>query len=330
MILFVIKRFYDYAGTYGVSNGLRTSAGMVVEELQRQNVRAKLVDAVDGNCVDRLVTQYKPSTVVIEALWVTPDKIQELQKLHPSVRWVVRVHSEIPFLANEGISVGWIAGYLKLGIQVGFNSLDTAEDFISTMSADAVGHVHHLPNIYPVRRMVTRTHPKTGHLNVGCFGAIRPLKNQLIQAFAAVRYAESIRRQLVFHMNGTRPEQGGENNLRTISELMKTSGNTLQLHGWLEHEDFLDLVIQMDICLQVSFTESFNIVAADTVSAGTPLVGSGAIRWLPVGSQADPNSTSDITKHMAKSAAYTVANHAALSADSSKAIQTWMWFLGEE
>jgi hypothetical protein len=37
----------------------------------------------------------------------------------------------------------------------------------------------------------------------------------------------------------------------------------------------------MDIGLQLSFTESFNIVSADFVNHGVPIVVSDAIKWLP-------------------------------------------------
>jgi len=42
----------------------------------------------------------------------------------------------------------------------------------------------------------------------------------------------------------------------------------------MEHNDFIRVVKSMDIGMQVSLSESFNIVAADFVSNGVPLVGS--------------------------------------------------------
>jgi hypothetical protein len=37
----------------------------------------------------------------------------------------------------------------------------------------------------------------------------------------------------------------------------------------------------MDIGLQLSYTESFNIVAADFVKEGVPIIVSDAIKWMP-------------------------------------------------
>ena len=40
----------------------------------------------------------------------------------------------------------------------------------------------------------------------------------------------------------------------------------------MDHESFIELVKSMDMCLQVSFTETFNIVTADAVANSVPVV----------------------------------------------------------
>lgn len=320
MLLFIIKRFYSYNGYEQISNGLKTSATFVVDMLKMEGHKAKLVEAIDGNCIDRLVTEYRPRICILEALWVTPEKLEELRRLHPSVEFVVRIHSEIPFLANEGISIAWLAAYLKIGVKVGFNSHQAREDF------EAIGESLYLPNSYPIRKM-RYEHKRGEALNVGCFGAIRPLKNQLEQALGAIRYAKSIGKKLHFHMNGTRKEQGGDNNLKSIQAAIDATDNSLILHGWLDHEGFLELIKKMDFCLQVSLSESFNIVGADAVSLGVPLIGSAAIRWLPKRSRAVTDSAKAIADKMHE-ADHTTAlmNHEALEHYVSNSIEIWNYF----
>jgi hypothetical protein len=313
----VSKKCYDYDGQEQISNGLRTSARFIVDMLLHEGHRAKLVEAVDGNSVDALIDHYRPSRVVIEALWVTPEKMLELENLWPDVKWVVRIHSEIPFLANEGCAVEWIAEYLKQGVHVAFNSLQTADDF------ESLGKVGYLPNYYPLRK---RRHPKPadGELHIGCFGAVRPLKNQLIQAFAAVKYAQQAGKKLVFHMNGTRTEQNGANNLKNIVALLRATDNDLKLHPWLDHEDFLELISTMDMCLAVSLSESYCITASDAVSMGTPLVGSDAISWLPKRSRADVDNTESIVAAMDRADATTVIMNASYLEDYlQETVRTW-------
>ena len=63
---------------YGVTSGLYNSAQFVVNFLQNYGVEVKLVSVLDGNSVDREVTKFNPDIIVLEALWVTPSKLQEL------------------------------------------------------------------------------------------------------------------------------------------------------------------------------------------------------------------------------------------------------------
>ena len=322
LILFILKKFHDYDHHHhyhSISNGLKNSCIFVVDLLLSEGYRAKLVEAIDGNSIDALVAQNRPHRVVLEAVWVTPAKIAELQRLHPTVKWTVRVHSEIPFLANEGMAVGWLAEYLKLGVEVSFNSKQTSEDV-----SPVLGPCTWLPNYYPLRK--PRQHRPDYHdrINIGCFGAIRPLKNQLIQAFAAIRYAKEKGKKLFFHMNGTRQEQGGNNNLKNLISLFTATGHELVLHPWMNHDEFLELIAQMDACMQVSLSESFCIVASDAVSMGVPLVGSEAIDWLPRMSLADPSSAESICDALERSGKITVwLNHEALTNYLHTAAKQW-------
>jgi hypothetical protein len=320
VILFIIKKSYTYSGPGKVSSGLRTSALFVVDMLKMEGHRAELAEAVDGNCIDRLVTEARPRIVILEAIWVTPAKLAELRRLHPHVRFVVRVHSEIPFLANEGNSIAWLAEYRKLGVEVAFNSEQAADDFA------AIAPSLYLPNTYPLRKL-RYPHRRGGELHVGCFGAVRPLKNQLIQALAAIRYAQRLGKKLHFHMNGSRTEQGGNSNLKAIEAAFAATGHELVLHPWLDHHDFLELVAKMDFCLQVSLSESFNIVSADAVSLGVPLIGSAAIRWLPRRSRAPVDSAAAIADKMGLADEITVQmNHAALEDYVTASAEIWNRF----
>ena len=100
-------------------------------------------------------------------------------------------------------------------------------------------------------------------LNIGCFGAIRPLKNQLYQAVAAIEFANSINKKLHFHVNIARVENNGDPVLKNLRNLfINNPKHKLVEHSWLTHEDFINLVRKMDIGLQVSFTETFSPKAA--------------------------------------------------------------------
>src|SRR4029077_3139132 len=239
------------------------SCRFIVDMLRHEGISAKIAVVMDNNDIDREVTQYQADVVVIEALWVVPEKFDILKVLHPNVTWIVRLHSDLPFLASDGIAFNWIAGYIQRGVFVALNKDRTARD-ISALFGDSP-YVLFLPNFYKIEHVCFGS-VDYHNLHIGCFGAIRPLKNQLTQAVAAIEYANAAGRRLQFHMNGTRQEQGGTAALKNIIALFDNSSHELVLHPWLEHRDFLKLMSKMDLAMCDSFSETFCIVAADAVA----------------------------------------------------------------
>lgn len=289
----------SHTGIKTVSSGLLNSASFVNSMLKDNGFNSNLVEVKDNNCIDREVTKYKPDIVIIEALWVVPSKFEVLCKLHPKVKWIIRLHSEIPFIANEGIAMRWIFEYQKFeNVSVSVNSTMALKDFDGILPNPTV----YLPNYYPV----TLFQPKTASLekekdvlNVGCFGAIRPLKNQLYQAVSAIKYADSIGKNLRFHVNVARVENNGDPVLKNLRNLFENnSKHKLIEHSWLSHDQFTSLVKRMDIGLQVSFTETFNIVAADFVNNDVPVIVSDEIDWVFDLYKAEPTDSSTIMKKM--------------------------------
>ena len=90
-VLFILKKRKSSHSNYSVvSSGLFNSANFVSDMLNKNGIESHLVEVIDNNCIDREVTQYKPTHVIIEALWVVPSKFEVLTKLHPNVEWIIR------------------------------------------------------------------------------------------------------------------------------------------------------------------------------------------------------------------------------------------------
>jgi hypothetical protein len=332
-LLFICKRREisygtDTYGTTTLSSGLLNSARLVVEMLQQNGIRSKLVQVTDNNDIDREVTQYRPTVVIIEALWVIPSKFEVLCRLHPNVTWVIRLHSEIPFLANEGMAFEWLYGYKKFypNVQIGGNSKRLNKELHHLLDIPIL----YMPNYYEV------DFDYTGHrqedediVNVGCFGAIRPLKNQLIQAVAAIRFADSIDKTLRFHINSNRVECKGEPIQRNLQDLFVNTEHELVEVPWLDHPEFIEYIKEnIDLGLQVSFTETFNIVAADLVNCNIPLVVSDEVGWSFPLFQANPTSTHSIvnTLHFVwnmRKLKLQFLNKLGLAINGLKSIETW-------
>jgi hypothetical protein len=313
-VLFILKRREDYStdltnfNTYTVSTGMYNSASFVSNMLCDAGVKSKVAVVIDNNGIDREVHQFKPTHVFIEGYWVVPEKFDVLKPLHPTVKWFVRCHSETPFLAQEGIAMQWTFEYLKRGIGVAGNSprvnrelrvIAKASSELALTDRQLEEMMPLLTNYYPVSHHASHVAtPIDDVINVGCFGAFRPLKNHMIQAMAAIDYAEQRGLTLNFHVNSGRVEMAGGNQLKNLKALFDNlPQHQLIEHPWASHAEFLELINEMDICLQVSFTETFNIVSADSVNLGVPTVPSREIVWMHA-PFADPTSTTDIAEKM--------------------------------
>lgn len=336
-VLFICKKNQAYTGrdSYGPNAYTRRSSGLFNStSFVAQAVNGVVVEVVDNNDIDREVSKHKPDYVVIEALWVVPSKFTVLKKLHPTVSWFVHLHSNMPFLALEGVAIEWLYDYLlDHDVKIIVNCKQ-AQASLMAISMKSV----YLPNIYPPH--TTRKHD-TSHecctlshereIHVACFGAIRPMKNQLIQAMAAVEFARKRNKVLFFHINGSRVETNGENILKNLRALFKTQVGVLVEHDWKNHQEFLTTLAMMDIGMQVSLSETFNIVSADMVSVGLPVVVSKEIGWTTCLSQADSASVQDIVKKMERAYKWgfiTKINQLLLKRDSKIATRLWkQWAL---
>jgi hypothetical protein len=333
-ILFICKKREHISEPYshgGKSSGLFNSIRFVVDMLTENFVECKMVEVIDNNGIDSEVFLFKPTHVIIEALWVVPEKFNILTKLHPKVKWYIRLHSEIPFIANEGITFDWINNYTKYNnVFIAVNSDRIHNDLKSLYHKPIL----YLPNFYPIHKIQHQNLKDTDpeNIDIGCFGAIRPLKNHLIQAVSAIRFADKIQKSLKFHINGNRIEGKGEPVLRNLRGLFANKPeHKLIEHDWMPHDTFINLLKTMDLTMQVSFTETYNIVAADAIAAGTPIVCSKEIKFVCPIFYADPTDTENIIKkiHLAY---YTninkinYLNRFGLEKDAKLAKRKWLSF----
>jgi len=295
-VLFILKKrneSWGYTGggsaTSGYPSGLLNSASFVCAMLPQIGIQASLVEVIDNDSIDREVAKAKPDVVIVEALWVVPTKFEVLTKFHPKVKWIVRNHSEIPFLSLEGIGLDWMLQYaLYSNVFISCNRNSSNDDFQFLLGEAnpkqpdgwAKGKVVYLPNFYPTTVGNHSAKSASGFIDISCFGAIRPLKNVALQAVSALRFADSLGKKLRFHINASRIENQGEPVLKSLRTLFTHfTRHQLIEHSWMPHDQFKVLCSTMDMGLQVSFTETFNIVAADMADENVPIVVSTEIDW---------------------------------------------------
>jgi hypothetical protein len=196
--------------------------------------------------------------------------------------------------------------YMKQGVTIASNSPEAYHDMGALADVFDLPHglSAYLPNYYSCEKPKlnwcqvihgAKVNPENNVLHVGCFGAIRPLKNHVHQALAALKYAHQTGKTLFFHINASRVEGSAGPILRCLRSVFSHHPEHQLIEApWMSHADFLDYSANMDVVMQVSMSETFNIVAADAVARGIPTLVSSEVPWSHAVQRANPHDVEDI------------------------------------
>lgn len=297
----LVYRNLTKAPSNGSAIGLGVSALHTVRVLQRAGVDVEATPAAEPKDVhDALSARPSVTHCVLEAPWVSRDAMIELLRAFPRVHFVVRSHSQIGFLQVEPSAIQLLRDLLilqenALNLSVATNSV-TLKRFFETAYG---GHALYLPNLYDLERVTRKrdVEHSSRTLRIGSFGALRLLKNHTTAAAAALMIARKRGADLEFWVSVEDDTQGG---LAVLDALRKMfAGLTwakLVEQPWQDWATFRRTVAGMDLCLQVSMTETFNLTSADAVAEGVPCVVSPAIEWAPDYWKAEPDRLEDIVR----------------------------------
>ena len=120
--------------------------------------------------------------------------------------------------------------------------------------------------------------------------------------------------------------------IKNLRALFVDTRHELVEHGWLKHKDFVKLVGTMDICLQVSISETYNIVAADVVNQRVPVVTTDEIPFVNYFSSVNSNKNVENIIYTMKfnlrfKTVLTILNKFYLFVNSKRAKMVWMNFI---
>jgi hypothetical protein len=280
--------------------GLGVNALHTARVLRRQRVRADVFGVWEPKDVATTLAEMPSVThCLIEALWIGTPDLATLLAQFPRVHFLVRAHSEVGFLQVEPGAITLLRDQMlladqQLNLTIAANSRRLT-DFLRT-AYDA--RVLYLPNLYDLERVHRRRREPHAHrlLRIGSFGALRWLKNHTTAAAAALTIARARGADLEFWMSVDREEHG-----KTVLQAVRNLFAGLpwaRLHEapWLPWAAFRRTVGAMDLTLQPSFTETFNIVTADSVAEGVPAVVSHAVEWVPESWKAEPDEIHEIAR----------------------------------
>ena len=278
------------------AKALRT-AGYIVE-IWPINSFTDLQTLMNAELQARTLAHHVPlSHLVISAPWIPTANLAGLASHNPDLEIVVVSHSNIGFLQADPRAIELLRQGAELAqgcpnFHIGGNS----QRFQTWWQATYSTAMTLLPNMYPMGLARARPIWQHGTLRMGCFCAIRPYKNVLNAAAAALEVGQRLRvTDLEFWISGGRREGGGQTILAAIQQMYLNMPRAKVVErNWQSWPQFLATVGSMDLLLQPSYTEGFNMVTADGIAQGVASVVSDAIAWAPRNWQAATDDACDI------------------------------------
>jgi hypothetical protein len=300
-----------------------------------QDIRNKINETNKQAMNDR---QQPISTVVIAAPWASASDIQALVSNYPHIDFAVVSHSNVAFLQADPQAVKLLREYneIQLGSVGNFRVAGNCIKFTDTWSSLYGVPMLTLPNLYDVstiKNVGQRTPYKNGPVSVGIFGAERPLKNMLTAVAAAIELGKRLNEDVEIWMSSGRTENGGSSVGQAIQQMVSGLPHvTLRQTGWLSWPQFRQVVEQMHVLLNMSYTESFCLVCADGVAEGVASVVGEAIYWTPPNWQANSDNASDVANVAYRLLFDTHAvnlGQSALRSYTNNSIPLWTDYLGK-
>lgn len=284
--------------------GLQVAGYTTAKYLQSVGIDASahaIRDNIDiVNTLKKAKQEGRPYThVAISAPFLSLFDLKSLVTHFNQTKFVVISHSNVGFLQADPSGVALLRAYAKLQHQVkNFYVAGNCPAFVDWFEISYEEPVLLLPNLYPVERRDGKNwNPSaTSGLKVGVLGAIRPEKNFMTAAGAVVEMYSRLQIPTELHMS-----TGGENfrsmTLTAIEQMVADLPEfTLIRHHWDYWDRFIKLIASMDLIIQVSYTESFNMIVADGISQGVPAVISPPIYWGPKEWMSNPDNATEVAQ----------------------------------
>jgi hypothetical protein len=334
--MYVILAYKNFPVAHNVSHiGLGVSALNTAKVLRSSGVVTDVWPILStSTIVERIKTApVRPTHIVIGAPWLPTLDLQVLVHSNPDIHFAVCCHSNVGFLQADPLAITNFRQMLSLEQgALNMSAAGNSQRFCDWI-VEAYGRpCTWLPNLYflesasPVYRR-----PWAGcSLNIGSFGAVRPLKNTLNAVAAALQLHNDMHIPVKFHFSVARVEIGSTV-VRAIDAMVKGVPDFhLIKDDWYQWPDFRQIIRRMDILMQVSYSESFNMVTADGAAESIPSVVSDAIDWAPSDWKAEVDDTLSITRvanNLLNNMHSGAAGFKALLASNVTGLRSWLKWL---
>ena len=299
----VLLCYKNFAAQQGISHiGLGVASLNIAKILMRHGIKANVLPIVNVAALDAALTKDPSIThVEVAAPWLASADLRALTWKYHNVKFAINCHSNVGFLQADTNGVKLMREYLDVELgSLNFNVAGNSIKFVQWVRSAYQAPCVYLPNMYFLDYAVNPNKPvyNGGTLRIGAFGATRPQKNLMSAAGAALELHEELKVDTEFWISSGRREGGPGNTIvnSVIAMCQNVPGFTLKEFGWATWPQFRDLVRKMHLTIQGSYTESFNMVSADSIAEGVPVVASDAIDWVPRYWRANSDNVPDMAR----------------------------------
>lgn len=287
----ILLAYKDISAAPGASHvGLGVTALNCGRVLKGAGLDARPWPVYDGYALEaHLHANAGITHVVMFAPWVDTPFLRGLTARWPRVQFCVACHSNIGFLSADRWACKVIAEQADLEKdRLNFTLAGNCATFCNAIEGAYGQPVTLLPNLFETPAAPPPASPYVaGTVRLGLFGATRVLKNMPSGVIAACILARTLDADVQLHINSGRTEHG-DGVIEACRNLLASAPRvSLVTVPWQTWPQFSRTIARMHLCLQPSFTESFNNVTADAILAGVPSAVSTAIDWTPRDWQAD-------------------------------------------
>ncbi|HTW58862.1 MAG TPA: glycosyltransferase [Terriglobales bacterium] len=284
-------------GVSAMQNQRALSAEGYMAEVHAVGSGQELLALLDGDRETATLAHHVPiSHVVVSAPWIPTQQLSLMAHKYPDVQFTVLSHSNVGFLQADPRAIALLREGADLErARPNFHIAANSRALRNWWQAAYQTPMLLLPNMYPFEAARGRRTWSGGTLRIGCFCAIRPYKNVLTAAAAALEVGVRLRASdLEFWMSGGRTEGGGTMAEAIHQMYVNVPRAKVVRNDWESWPQFLGTVGSMDLLIQPSYTETFNMVTADGIARGVPSVVGEAIAWAPKNWMAATDSACDL------------------------------------
>jgi hypothetical protein len=299
---FLVTCYKNFAAQAGISHiGLGVAAANTAKVLRKQGIKVVVQPIAAPADIRTIPAKFPGIThLVISAPWIPTQIVAQFCADNPEIQLAINCHSNVGFLQADTNAVSLIRDYMAIERSAhNFTLAGNSRRFCNWIEECFAVTCQFLPNLYYLDRLSGSPRPpyRSGTIRIGMFGAVRPLKNMMTGAAAALEIARNLREPLELWMCSGRSEGGGQTVMTAIQAMYRNlPGVSLHEAPWQPWPLFRQLVASMHILLQPSYSESFNQVTSDGVAEGVASVVCEAITWAPPHWKADADDALDVAR----------------------------------